>query len=116
GFNNSAAVHHMYHISMHRGGEPVRDNDRCAANRESTKPLEPISFGPGVERARRLVENDDWRAPQKRTRERDALPLADAQLPAAGKPMTEQCLFVLWQAGNDLVSAGCAKCRVNLDA
>src|SRR5437868_15328829 len=114
GFDDSAAIHDVDHVSMHRGGESVRDDDRGAANRESAEPLEPISFGPWIERARWLVKNDDWRAPQKRTRECDTLPLANAELRAAGKPTTEQCLFVLWQARNNLISAGRAKCSIDL--
>src|ERR1041385_3520180 len=93
--NNSPAIHHVYDISMHRRGEPMRDDDRGAANRENAESVKPVCFRPRIERTRRLVQNDDWRSPQERTRQRDALPLANAQFRPAGKPTPEKCLFVL---------------------
>ena len=105
-FDNPPAIHHVNHISMHRGGETMCDDDRRASSREFSKAFEPVCFGPWVERAGRFVENNDRRAPQKRARERDALPLTDAELSAARKPASHERLFFLGLARHDLFSAG----------
>ena len=86
----------------------VRPNASCAET------FEPVCFGPWIERARRLVENDNRRAPQKRARERDALPLTDAELRPAGEPTAQQCLFFIRQTRNDLCRAGGANCGFEL--
>jgi hypothetical protein len=67
--------------------------------------FEPVCFGPRIERARGLVENDDRALSQKRARECDALPLADAELCSACEPAAEQRLFFFRQARNDLFGA-----------
>src|SRR5436190_2360363 len=103
--NNPPAVHHVYHVRMHRGGETVRDDDRRAAGGELPEALEPVSFGPGVERAGRLIENNNWRTPQERASERYALPLADTQLSTTGEPAPKQRLLVLRQTRDDLLRA-----------
>ena len=82
-FHDAPAIHHVNHVSVHGGREAVRDDDRRTARRQSSETLEPVSFGPWIERAGRLVENDDRCAPQKRARESDTLPLADAELCSA---------------------------------
>ena len=79
---------------------------------EFAKTLEPIGFGPRIERAGRLVENNNWRASQKRARECDALPLADAEFRAACEPTAQQCLLLVRQTRNDLRGAGGADCGV----
>src|SRR6185369_2546028 len=88
-FDDPATVHHMDHIRMHRSSESMRDDDRRAPGCEFSKAFEPIRFGPRVERTRRLVKNNDRRTSQKRARECDALPLADAELSAPRKPASQ---------------------------
>src|SRR5919106_75275 len=104
-FNDPPFVHDVNDIRVHCGREPVSDNDRRAALRELPKTLEPISLSPRIERARRFVENYDRRLAQKRTRQRDALPLTDTQLRAARKPTSKQRLLVIRQASHDLLCA-----------
>ncbi len=74
--------------------------------RKFTEAFEPVGFGPRIERAGRLVENDNRRASQKRARECDALPLTNTQFRATGKPTSQQCLLFLRQTRNDLFGAG----------
>ena len=105
----------MDHIRVHRGGEPVRDDDRGATKCELPEAFEPVCFGPGIERARRFIENDNRCASQKGTRECDALPLADTQLRASGEPAAEQCLFLIRQTRNDLLRTRGAKCGFDLN-
>ncbi len=108
------AVHHVNHVGVHRCREPVRDDDRGAAKRELAETLEPVCFGPRIERAGGLVENDNRCASQKRARERDALPLADAELRSTREPTAQQRLLLVRQARNDLFGAGSANSGVDL--
>ena len=97
---------------MHGGREPVCDDDRRTSICEFAKSLEPVCFGPRVEGARRLIENDDWRAPEKRACKRDALPFTDAELCAAREPPSKQRLFSISQARNDFACARGSDCGV----
>ena len=99
--DDASAIHHVYHIRVHRSREPVRDDDRRAAAREFAESFEPVGFSPRIERARWLVENDDRRASQKSPRECDALPLTNTQFGAARKPTSQQCLLFLRQTRYD---------------
>src|SRR4030095_16526804 len=93
GFDDPSAVHHVYHICVHRSRETMRNDDRRSTARELAETFEPVCFGPWIERARRFVENDNRRASQERARECDPLPLTNAQLSAACKPTSEQRLL-----------------------
>ena len=88
----------------------MRDDDRCSAKCELPETLEPVCFGPRIESAGGLVENDNRSLPQKGARECDALPLADAQLRSACEPAAQQRLLVFGQARNDLFRACGPKC------
>ena len=101
-FRDAALVHDVYNVGVHRRRKPVRDDDRRSPCCKVTETFEPIRFSPGVERAGRLVENDDRRASQKRARERNPLPLAHAKLSPSGEPTSQQRLLFLRQARNDL--------------
>ena len=63
--------------------EPVRDDEHRAAGEQSVDRLLHESFRLGVERRRRLVENEDRRIDEQRARDREALPLAARQARAA---------------------------------
>src|SRR5438552_2389643 len=65
------------------GRETVGDRDRRAALREAVERLLHEPLGLGVERARRLVEDEDRRVAQDRARDRDALLLAAREAVAA---------------------------------
>src|SRR6185437_11230253 len=67
-----------------------------------------------IERARRFIEDNDWSATQKRTREGDALPLTDAEFRSADEPAAEQRLFLPGQTRDNLLRARGAQCGVDL--
>src|SRR5215212_8421709 len=106
GFHNPPTVHHVYHVRVHCSRQPVCDDDRCSTYGKFTEPFEPIGFGPGIQRTRRLVENNNRRTAQKRPRERNTLPLTNTQFSSTSEPMTQECLFLLRQMRDDLFSAG----------
>ena len=87
--DDAAAVHHVDHVGVHRGGEAMRDDDRRSAKCELAETFEPVCFGPRIERAGGLVENDDGSLAEKGACECDALPLADAELCSACEPAAE---------------------------
>src|SRR5579885_2986045 len=98
---------------MHCSCEAMGDDDSRLAGAQAAEALKPVGFGPGIHRARRLVENDDWSAAQKRPGERDSLPLANAQFRAAGEPFSQQIAIALRQAGDRLVGSSIAAGRSN---
>src|SRR5215218_5705890 len=107
-FDNPAVIHYVYNVSVHGSRETVRDDDRCPPDCQFAEALEPVGFGPGIERARWLVENNDRGLSQKRASECNALPFTNAQFGATGKPAAEECLFLLRQTRDDLFGArGC---------
>src|SRR6266550_5044063 len=58
-------------------GKPMRDQDRHFSFGELLEVLEDFIFGLGIQRCRRLVENEYFRFTHKRARERDSLPLSE---------------------------------------
>src|SRR5213079_142421 len=83
--------------------EAVRDHDGGAAPRYGVKPLQPVAFGPRVHRAGRLVQEDDGRVSEEGAGQRDALPLAPAQLRAAVKPSPQRVFIAAGQARDNLI-------------
>ena len=61
-------------------------------------PLEQPALGARVERGGRLVEDHERRVAEERARERDALPLADGEVVAAGELAAEHRLVALGAA------------------
>src|SRR5215212_2260118 len=103
----------MDHIGVHCCREPVRNDDRRPPDCQFAKAREPVGFGPGIERARRFIENNNWSTSQKSASECDALPLTDAQFSATGEPTTQECLLLLRQTRNSLFSARGSKRVLN---
>src|SRR5437763_607242 len=68
--------------AMH-GRDAVRDDERRAPAHEFRQRGHDRGFGRRIERARRLVENQDWRIFQECPRDADALALSHAEVPAA---------------------------------
>ena len=94
--------------ALQHGREPVRDDDRRAVLHQ---PLERLLHQPlalGVERARRLVEQQDRRVAQDRARDRDALPLSARESRAA---LAEERVVALRQLAEELVGGGRAAPR-----
>ncbi|MFO0671754.1 MAG: hypothetical protein U0235_19335 [Polyangiaceae bacterium] len=75
-------VHHEDAIGVDDGREAVRHDDARA--REGLQLLLHLELGVGVERARRLVEEQDGRVIDERAREREPLPLTAGERRAAG--------------------------------
>src|SRR4051812_12416352 len=63
--------------------ETVRDDERRAAVQEPPERTLDLSLGADVDRARRLVEDQDARVGEERARERDELALAEGEAEAA---------------------------------
>src|SRR5258705_13963444 len=106
-FHYASFFHDVYEVCMHCGGKAVSNYDCRATGSQAPEPLEPISFGPGIERAGWFIENDDRCLPQKSSGQRDALPFASAQLYATHKPLSQKAVGLLRQSCDDLVRAGC---------
>ncbi len=70
-------------IDAVNGREAMRDDECGAAVHEFLDRLHDGSFGRGIERGGRFVEQQDRRVLQKSARNADALALADAQVAAA---------------------------------
>ena len=89
GFADGAVAKHDDDIGVADGGEPVRDDEAGAALHQFLERLlhEPFAFG--VERAGRLVEDQDGRVLEQRAGDGDALALAagdfDAPLADEGR-------------------------------
>jgi hypothetical protein len=85
-FHDSTRIHHVNHVGASRDGETVRDYDGGPISRQNAETIKPIGFGPGVQRARRFVENHKLRSSKKSPSESYALPFSDTKLSAVGKP------------------------------
>ena len=83
-FDDPTLVEDQHQICLFCGAEPVGDADDCSALRQPDERRADGLFGFGVDRARRLVENEQARIGNLRSRERHQLPLADRELLATG--------------------------------
>src|SRR6266850_800487 len=92
-------------VRKHRSGKAVRNNKSGASGGEVAKPLQPVSLGPWVHRAGRLVEDQDWRVPYKCSRKRQPLPFADAQLDALIEPVAEEIFVAVGKPANQGIGA-----------
>src|ERR1041384_5449608 len=70
-------------VGVHHRAEPVSDNDRALASEQSIEGLLHEVLGLRIERARRLVEDDELGVLQDRPSDRDALLLPAGELDAA---------------------------------
>src|SRR5882672_862801 len=116
GFHDASLFQNMYDISVHRGGKAMSDDDGRAPGSKATEPLEPISFGPRIERAGWLVQYDNRRASQEGPSQRYALPLPGAQLHTAHKPLPQKALVSSRQPRDNLFRPGRADGRFDLAA
>ena len=90
-------------IGLLHGCEAVRNDDRRALRHELLERLLHEQLARGVERARRLVEQQDRRILENRARDRDALPLPARQPRAA---LAEKRVVALRQRAQELVGLG----------
>ena len=87
-------------VDVVNGGEPVRDDEGGAAVHQLFDRLHDRSLGRGIERRGRLVEQEDRRVLEKGARDPDALPLADAQMPAA---LADRAFVSVRQTADELI-------------
>ncbi len=109
--DDAAVSHHDDAVGFQHGREPVRDDDRRAVLHEPLERLLHEQLVVRVERARRLVEQQDRRVLENRARDRDALPLSARQPHAA---LAEKRVVPLRQHADELVGAGRARRRLDL--
>src|SRR5215470_2375050 len=82
-FDDASGVQHDDAVGAANRREPVRDDDRRATGHQIVERLLHHHLAFGVERAGRLVEDQNWRVLQNRARDRDALALAARKYRAA---------------------------------
>jgi hypothetical protein len=90
-------------VGVADGRQAVGDRDRRPALREAVERLLDESLGLGVERAGRLVEDQDRRVAEDRASDRDPLLLAAGEAVAA---LADDRVVSLRQARDQVVDAG----------
>ena len=98
-----AAVEGQDPVGIAEGGEPVGDGDRGATLDEHGERLLNALLGLGVDVARRLVEHEDPRIVEQRSRDREPLLLAAGEARAV---LAEERLVGKWLAAEEVVCAG----------
>ena len=83
GFDDAAVLHHDDAVRVGDGREPVRDDEARATRAQSAHGLGDVLLGLAVERARRLIHDEDRRVAQERSGDRDALLLTAREEAAA---------------------------------
>ncbi len=76
-------VEHDDQVGAADRGQPVRDDERGSSGEQQAKPVLDAPLGSDVDRRGRLVEDEDPRIGEQRSRERDELPLAEREPEAA---------------------------------
>ena len=75
-FHHAPILDHKDLIGPTDGGEPVSDHEGRAPVHEHLQAFLDQSFGFGVEAGGRLIQDEDSRVGEYRSRDRDSLPLA----------------------------------------
>ena len=86
--------------------EAVGDDERGAAVEQAAQRALDAALGADVDRARRLVEDQDARVGEQRARERDELPLAEREAEAA---LAELRVVAVLEPLDELVGADRAR-------
>jgi hypothetical protein len=77
-FDNPAYIHEMNCIRLHSGGETM-SNDQCSSSSdEFVEPDKLVCFRPEIHCAGRFIQDNQFRMPYKRTRQRHSPPLNSA--------------------------------------
>src|SRR6185503_10192828 len=106
GFDDLAGFHDVNLVGMHRGGEAVRDDDDRSVTRGGAKARMPVVFGPGIERARRLVEQQDRRRSSEGPCKGEALPLAGAEIGTAIEHFADAGVITIRQPVDEFRGTG----------
>ena len=99
-FDDAAMLEHDDPIDAMNGGEPMRHDESGSAVHQFLDRFHDGSFGGGIERGGRLVEQQDRRVLEKGARDPDALPLADAEMTAA---FADRAVVTCRQAADEFV-------------
>ena len=81
--DHAPGIHHEDAVGLLDGRKPVRDHERRAVGHQRLELVLDLALEFGVERGRRLVEDQDRRVAQQRTCDRDALALPAREQRAA---------------------------------
>src|SRR5207237_4511980 len=100
---NAAALEDEDRIRIHQRGEAVRDNNQGAALRDAQQVGVDDRLAVRIERARRLIEDQDARITDQRAGDRETLPLAARQVCRA---LLDKGLIAARQALDELLGAG----------
>jgi len=101
--DDAAVVEHDEPVGVAERAEAVRDRDRRPAPDEPGQGVLDLGLGLGVDRARRLVEDQDARVLEEGPRDRDPLPLAAREL---GPPLADDRAVSVVQGTRSGVPAG----------
>jgi len=82
-FDNTPLIDHQNTVARQDRGQPVRDHDRGALRHQLGQRLLHQRFALGIQRRRRLIEQQQRRLAQDGARDGDALALAARQHDAA---------------------------------
>ena len=82
-FHNAAALEDQNAVRVPDGGQPVRHHQGGAPLHQPVEGGLDGHLGLRIQGRGRLVQQQDWRVPQQRARQHDALALAAGELPAA---------------------------------
>src|SRR5262245_65807171 len=99
--DDAAAVQRDDRVGVAYGRQPMGDDEACATVEERAERLLHAALGYGVERAGRLVEDEDAGVLEKRARDRQPLPLASRQTIAA---LSDDRVVPVGQTGDDVVN------------
>ena len=111
GFDRRAVFDHENPVRANNRLQAVRDDDRGAAGLESLQRLLHLALGFGVQRRRRLVEQQDRRVLENRARDGDALALAAGELRAL---FADVGVVAVGELQDEVVSMRLARRRLDL--
>ena len=101
--DDAAVVHHEDGVGVADGGQPVRDHEARAVLHQLRHGLLDQHLGTRVDRAGRLVEDEDLRIGQERAGDRQQLLLA---LRDVGRVVVEHRVVAVRQRAHEVVDVG----------
>src|SRR5215467_4165491 len=101
-FDDLAIFQHKNLIRTANGAQAMRNNKRCPAAHQRRKTFLDVRLAFGIETGSCLVENQNTRRCENRTRDRHSLPLAARKFYAA---FSNDCVVLLLESLGKLVHA-----------
>ena len=108
---DAAFVQHHDLVGIDHGRQPVRDDERGVLAGDVAERLLDGRLGAAVQRAGRLVEDQDRRVLQQGAGDGDALLLAAGKLQP---PLADHRLIAFWQAGDEAMDRRALRRRLDL--